>query len=140
MLIKYNKANVHTLTTSDGKGSMWLKPGINEFPDHIWNENKAHPHVVDMMNNNEIELFKEEDVGIKPKGKVQKDQPRYLGQGDQPVRLCDIPDDKSAIEIVKATYDKNLLQRWMDEETRSKVKRELDKQLKSVMEERTSEH
>ena len=44
-----------------------------------------------------------------------------------------------AAEIVKQTWNRDMLQRWLDEETRHKVKRTLTKQIKPLLNESKDE-
>lgn len=147
MFIKYNKKNVHAIGSHDGREHKWLQPGWNEFPDEIWAQYQNDSEIKRMMDDGEIELHDHPDkdavINLQQssyskgeKGKkvkvIEKDQPRYLGEGNREVHLTDLKDEKEAISIIKATFNKKLLQRWTDEETRHKVKRELEAQIKEI--------
>jgi hypothetical protein len=106
----------------------WLRPGWNEFPRHIWEQNKNHPQLMKFMKEKTIELM--DDVVTIKEGK--KKIVKHVGQDDEEVSLKWFTDSR-AIEIVKGTLNREILQRWMDEETRHKVKRALTKQIEPLL-------
>lgn len=123
MFINYTKPNCHTLATPDGKEFHHLRPGWQEFPKRIWDLYKDDPEIKRMVADGDIVLMAE---------KVQDGKKtKTIGQDDQPVDLKDLPIDK-AIKIAKETLNRDLLQRWADEETRHKVKRILESQIKEL--------
>lgn len=127
MFIKYTKANLHTLATHDGKELAHLRPGWNEFPSRVWDENKNDAEIKRMIEDGDIVLMEdrvEQKVGKKKIVKI-------IGKTDEPVALKDL-DEKRAIEVAGETFNLDMLQRWMDEETRHKVKRAIDKQVKAI--------
>jgi hypothetical protein len=155
MFIKYGGTNVHSLPyvtqkavtlrnkkTGKTRTEMrvdsrqspqevhWLRPGWNEFPSHIWEQNKAAPSIQAMLKDGTIELMKERTKVKDPKtGKLVE---KIIGADDREISLSFF-DDKKAIDIVKNTYNRDILQRWIDEETRHKVKRVLTKQIEPLL-------
>lgn len=103
----------------------WLRPGWNEFPSNIWKMHENDPEIVGMVESKKIELMN--IVVVEGKGKK-----RVFGQGDDELHIVKIP-DATAISIVKDTLNREMLQRWLDEETRSKVKRALEAQIKPLL-------
>lgn len=153
MFIKYNDTNVHALpyvtmiprkirnkrtgkvrtemkvdTNQSPQDIQWLRPGWNEFPKHIWEQNKENPSVKKMLAEGKIELLSETITVSMGKKKVTK----TIGMDDEPVNLKDLSETKS-IELVKGTLNRDILQRWLDEETRHKVKRALSKQIEPLL-------
>lgn len=153
MFIQYKDTNVHAMpqlayrpvrvkNKKTGKARMvdklvtdqapqdvfWLRPGWNEFPKKIWDQNSTHPQIVRMMKRKKIVLLTD-TVEVKKGGKKVKLQ---VGLTDVPIRLRWF-DAKRAIEILKNTLNRDLLQRWLDEETRSPVKRALEAQIKPLL-------
>jgi hypothetical protein len=143
MLIKYNGVNIHALgrvetdtkklkknpMTGSPSDIAWLRPGWNEFPSAIWKMYEAHPDIVRMIDDKKIELMDVTVVTGKKKIKV--------GADDSELHLGML-EEKFAIKVVKETFNRAMLHRWMDEETRHKVKRELEKQIKPLMNEKKS--
>lgn len=154
MFIRYNETNCHafghinaealkSLKTPSKRGAkpiiqspqdvVWLRPGWNEFPKEVWDQNKDHPVVKKMLKRGKIEL-----MSYKTKVKVRgangklKLVERLVGADDKPVRLKYF-DDKLSIKIVKQTLNRDMLQRWLDEERRHIVKKALRKQLKPLL-------
>lgn len=101
----------------------WLRPGWNEFPSNIWEQNKENPGIKAMIAKGMIEIFDPKKAGMK-KGKT-------LGP-DAEIHLTDLA-EPAALKIAKQTWDRDLLQRWVDEETRHKVKRALLKQIEPLL-------
>lgn len=153
MMIKYNNNNVHAMpfvqqrpvtlrNRKTGKKRtvmqanfnqspqdvQWLRPGWNEFPRHVWEQNMNHPGIQKMLKDKKIELMT--DVVEIKKGKKTTTMP--IGQDDEPVALKYFAENR-AIEIVKGTLNRDILQRWLDEETRHKVKRALTKQIEPLL-------
>lgn len=136
MFLKYNKPNNHVLSTfGAGVGGVMaqpdikvIRPGWQEFPKHIFDMHQNDPHMISMIKDGTIEIS---EMAVKEKvGK--KTATVELGKSDAEVHLTKIPDEKKCIEIVNGTFDRGLLQRWIDEENRSKVKRALEKRMKDV--------
>lgn len=63
---------------------------------------------------------------------------RVIGQDDKPVKLKYF-DEVTAMKIVKGTLNRDILQRWLDEERRHKVKKALRKQIKPLITQRDDE-
>jgi len=126
MFIKYGGTNVHSLPyvtqkavtlrnkkTGKTRTEMrvdsrhspqevhWLRPGWNEFPSHIWEQNKAAPSIQAMLKDGTIELMKERTKVKDPKtGKLVE---KIIGADDREISLSFF-DDKKAIDIVKSHY------------------------------------
>jgi hypothetical protein len=129
MMIKYNGVNIHAM--ADFKGAMsihGLRPGWNEFPQHVWEQNKDNDTIKKFLEDGTIELMAEKVVVQEGKKKTTK----ILGIDDNELRLTELPEHK-AIKVAKDTFNREILQRWIDEETRHKVKRALVDQLDSVV-------
>lgn len=143
MMIKYNETNVFSMARVDTSKDAairqspqdvhWLRPGWNEFPKEIWEQNKNHPLVKKFLTKGKIELLAvKAQVRVKDtKGKV-KTVTRILGADDKPLRLKWL-DEKLAIKIVLGTLNREMLQRWLDEEQRHRVKKVLRKQIKPLL-------
>lgn len=129
MLIKWNKSNIHAFGSYDGKQINFLRPGWNEFPSAIFELYKNDTEVLRFIKNKTLELMAEK---VTLKTSSGKKVTKVIGQGDDELSLKDLSEEK-AIEIVKGTFNRELLQRWTDEENRHKVKRELDKQTKPLL-------
>lgn len=152
MFIQYNDTNVHALPTmryrevrlrnkKTGKirtvkkldvaqspnDVKWLRPGWNEFPKDVWEQNKDHPSIQSMLKSGKIVVMADKVVVQQGKKKIAK----VVGQDDSEITLEVFP-ERRAIDIVKNTYDRDLIQRWLDEETRHKVKRALVKQIEPL--------
>lgn len=153
MFIQYNGNNVHALpyltyrpkkltnkrtgksttvmkldTNQAPQDIKWLRPGWNEFPKAIWEQNKDHPQIQHMLKKKLIVLMAEKVAIIKGGKKMTK----LVGPEDEKVRLRWF-ETARAVEIVKGTYDREMLQRWEDEETRHRVKKAIKKQLEPLM-------
>lgn len=153
MFIQYNGNNVHALpyltyrqkqvrskqtgklktiskldTNQSPSDIKWLRPGWNEFPKEIWEQNKTHPQILSMLKKGTIVLMNEKVTILKGGKKLTK----LVGPEDEQVRLRWF-DTSRACQIVKGTFDRDLLQRWEDEETRHKVKKSIKKQLEPLL-------
>jgi hypothetical protein len=128
MLIRYTKNNIHALGSHDGKEIKWLTPGWNEFPSHIWKQYENDAEIKKMIADGAIELLADK-VTVK---EGRKTVTKVLGAGDEELRIKDLPEPR-AIELVKQTLNRGMLQRWDDEETRHKVKRALAAQIKPLL-------
>lgn len=112
----------------------WLRPGWNEFPTDVWEQNKDNPAIQKLIKAKKIELMSHKatiTVRDKRTGKLKKVE-RMIGADDSPIRLKYF-DEKTAIEVVKSAFDRDMLQRWEDEETRHKVKKALRKQIEPLL-------
>lgn len=132
MFLQYNRPNNHVLSTH---GSMVggvmaqpeihvLRPGWQEFPKHIYDMHKDDKMFKEMVKKGDI-VVSDVKVGAGKKAVA-------LAEADVEVHLSEIKDEKKCIEIVKGTFNRELLQRWLDEETRSKVKRAINERVKEV--------
>lgn len=128
MFIKYNNTNLHALGSFDGKQISWLRPGWNEFPSALFKLYEKDPEILKMIEDKKIELLNEKVSQVKGKKKVTL----HIGMSDEPIHTTDLPERK-AIEIIKGTYNRDILQRWEDEETRHKVKRAIAEQVKPLL-------
>lgn len=154
MLIKYNESNVHAfpyvnaealkrLKGPSKRGDkpiiqspqdvVSLKPGWNEFPKAVWDQNKDHPAIKKMLKRGKIELMSHKaKVRVRgTNGKVKLVE-RVIGADDKPIRLKHF-DIKMAVKLVKGTLNRDMLQRWLDEERRHLVKKALRKQIKPLL-------
>lgn len=159
MFIKYNESNVHALphiktkqvrlknkktgkirfetrlaTDLAPQDIKWLRPGWNDFPKEVWDQHKDNVGIKAMLKAKKIELL-EEKVKVKEGKKMVT---KIIGIDDSEVNVKDFSESR-AIEIVKDTLNRDILQRWLDEETRHKVKRILVKQIKPLLSEETSD-
>jgi len=137
LFIKYSGTNCHTFGQLPEKGDISvqgpkkiavLRPGWNEFPANIWEQYKTHPSVKKMMEKGTLELL-ETKVVVMVKGKkvIKK-----IGSNDNKVKLTYF-EEKKAISIVKDTYNRDILNRWLDEETRPKVIKAIQKQVEPLL-------
>lgn len=122
MLIKYTGTNVHALATKDGKVIASLRPGWNEFPMALFKANENDSEVCAWIKSGKLAFLS------KGYGKKAKPLHRF---DDEELHLSELEADQ-ALEVVKETYNRAMLQRWLDEETRHRVKRAVDKQLRKV--------
>lgn len=106
----------------------WLQPGWNEFPKAVWDQNKDNPQIQLMLKRGKIVVMEEKVSILKGGKRVTK----VVGQVDEEVRLRWF-DEKRALAIVADTYNREILTRWMDEETRTRVKKKLTKQLEPLL-------
>ena len=140
MFIQYNRPNNHVLTSYTpglAPGGVMampeqhvLRPGWQEFPKRMYDLYKDDPEMKAMVKSGAVVIS---DVIIAGEGK--KAPKVALGQADVEVQLTKI-EEKKAQEIVAGTFNRELLQRWLDEENRSKVKRALEKRMKDLFGER----
>jgi MarR-like DNA-binding transcriptional regulator SgrR of sgrS sRNA len=143
MMIKYNETNVHAIpNTATGAGHMAqgpaeifsLRPGWNNFPAHVWKQHEKHPQIQKMIRAGKIELMADKvtvTVRSKSTGKTKK-VVKLIGQSDEMIKLKYF-DEKRAVAIVKGTLNRDMLQEWLDEESRHKVKRAIEKQIKPLL-------
>jgi hypothetical protein len=142
MFIKYTGTNVHALgqvnmanlkLNQSPLAVKSLQPGWNEFPKDVWEQNKNHPSIKQMLKDGKLQIM-DDQVVVKAKsesGKIAKKK-IAVGTYDKKMKLLWF-DEKRAVEIIKDTYNRDLLKRWTDEETRSRVKKALDKQIKPLL-------
>ena len=137
MMIKYNGTNVHALGHMQPEANRqamgppdisFLRPGWNEFPKTIWAQYQEHPDIKKMLKKGKLEVMAEKVVVNKGAKKVTK----VIGQDDKKIKLMELPEAK-ALQVAKGTFDRDLLQRWLDEETRHLVKRALTKQIEPLL-------
>jgi hypothetical protein len=158
MFIKYNGTNVHALPLISYKAVRLrnkktgkirivqkvdnsqspqqvhsLRPGWNQFPMNVWKQNESAPSIQHMLKKKIIEVMNTKvNVNVRTtSGKIKK-VVKTLGQDDSPVKLKYF-DEVSAMKIAKATFNRDMLQEWLDEENRSKVKRVISKQLEPLL-------
>lgn len=127
MFIKYNRPNAHMIPGMNGTKIYRLMPGWNEFPSKVFKAYEKHPEIARFIEEGVIEVMDEKKVEKKGKRTVTK----RIGQDDKPLNLKDLTEAK-AIAVVKETHNRDLLERWLDAETRTKVKRALEKQIKPL--------
>lgn len=113
IIVKYNKPKIYRVTLDDGpnitQNWLTLKPGANEVDESRWAKAEIHPHVIQKIEDGEIEIIKANVDSIK-----------------------DLSPQK-AIDVVKNTFDYKLLKKWSLEETRTKVKSEIDIQTRKLV-------
>ena len=158
MFIKYNGTNVHAFplvtmktvrlknkktkkvrlvqkvdTNQSPQDVFWLRPGWNEFPKQVWEQNKENPGVKKMLKDGKIELMEAVvKTKVRTKAGKLKTVEKAIGQDDAEFRIKKL-DEKMALAIIKDTFNREMLQRWLDEETRSRVKRALEKQINPLL-------
>lgn len=91
-----------------------LKPGVNEMEEKVWLELAKTPVVKHHVAEGEIEVL---------------ELPR--ASPDSPVAIADL-NVKEAVSLVKATFDKELLNRWAEAESRKQVLDALEKQFDAI--------
>lgn len=139
MFIKYSGTNIHALGHIDDSKSVasgpkaihWFRPGWNEFPQAIWKMYENHPDILKMIQDKKLELLNEKVTTTKGKKKTIL----TVGMDDKPIDLKDFSEAR-AIAIVKDVFNRDILQRWLDEDTRHKVKRALEIQIKPLRNEK----
>lgn len=141
MFIHYSGTNVHSMglvnstqmkMNQSPQEVRWLQPGWNEIPTKIWDQNKTNPTIKNMLTRGVIKILPDQvQVKFKKAGKITKKK-LAIGEHDKPIALS-LFEEKRAIEIVKDTYNRDILQRWEDEETRIKVRKALNKQLAPLL-------
>lgn len=143
MFIKYSGNNVHAMpyVNSTGKDLIqspqdvqWFRPGWNEFPAAVWKQNEKNPQVQKMLQKGILEVFSQKvkvQVKDKKSGRV-KTVEKVVGLDDKPIKLKYF-DEKQSVEIVKGTLNREILQRWIDEERRHKVMKALRKQIEPLL-------
>lgn len=138
MFLKYNKPNRHLIPYySDSQKKqkekglnipyslLALNPGWNNVPKAVWDSIKDHKQIKAFLDDEVMEIMNEEVEVYHGEEKIVK----HIGVDDEPVKLLDLSESK-AIKIAKDTHNLELLEQWHDEETRSKVKKVLAKQVK----------
>lgn len=124
---------VQEVASQSPQDIVWLRPGWNEFPKMVWEQNKNHPQVLHMIKKKQIILLEEKVTVLeKDKNGRKKKITKVLGQDDSEILLRDFSEAR-AIEIVKETLNRDILQRWLDEEMRHRVKRSIAKQIKPLL-------
>lgn len=113
--------------SSGPKAIHWLRPGWNEFPTNVWKMYENHPEILKKLKDKKIELMNEKVTVVKGKKKVTL----TIGMDDKPINLTDLSETR-AIQVAKETYNREMLQRWVDEDNRHKVKRALEEQIKPL--------
>lgn len=116
MIVNWNLPNMMNGYAPQGNGSQQkftFLPGNNEIPDADWEQIKKHPLLKHYIEEGTLtEVLKGAKDGLKS---------------------CSVPE---ATKIIKATYDKLLLKKWSDGETRAEVKSKITAQL-AMIEEKT---
>lgn len=109
MLVKYTKANIH-----DAYG-MKLKPGVNDVDPKLWADAAKDSEIQAMLDDGAIVLL-EQDNGDSTKAPAKVTSLKGFGE-------------KKALNIIKDTFDYEMLQLWSADEQRQNVKVALAKQL-----------
>lgn len=112
MIVNWNLPNMMNGYAPQGNGSQQkftFLPGNNEIPDADWEQIKKHPllkHYIEEGTLTEV-----------------------LKGGKEGLKSCSVPE---AAKIIKATYDKLLLKKWSESETRTEVKSKISAQLAMI--------
>lgn len=117
MLVEWKKPNLFTIwgKVDKARPALQLLPGMNEVEKTVWESVSEHPNV---------KLYIEEDDLI-----VHDDlQTEDGGEADGISKLA----VKKATQIIKATFDTELLAKWRGEDTRATVLTAIDKQVEKV--------
>lgn len=161
MMIRYNESNVLAIPHINelalkqlksgvkGKTSkpvvqtpqdiLWLRPGWNEFPRVVWEQNKSNPLIQKLLKKGKIELLEHRaKVKVKTTSGKTKTVEKLIGADDKPIKLKYF-DEPLAAKIVKQTLNRDMLQRWLDEERRHRVKKALRKQIKPLLPSRSGD-
>ncbi len=134
ILIRWNKANVMSVGTGivDGSVIMFV-PGPNHINLDDWNKVKEHPTIKERM---------ETDIVVPNRGKVKMLE---VVKAENDEKAKDEPSNgisdlsvKGAKEIIGETFDTKLLHAWLDDESRKGVLTSIEKQLKSIEDERNN--
>lgn len=107
-IVKNNRSQIF------GNHLMSLKPGVNEVDPKVWVDFKRSPAIAHYIAEGEIE---------------ELDFP--TANPDSPVQIDDL-NQKEALALVKATFDKTLLERWAANESRKGVLDALEKQMDAI--------
>lgn len=96
-----------------------LVPGVNEITDADWKALKAHPQIKKQIDAGDLEVVTEKDRDDKD---VEKDG----GDANLPGKAGD------AVKAVNKCWDKDLLEKWLENENRPSVVKAINKQLKNL--------
>lgn len=142
MFIHYKGTNVHAMGMINGtemkmnqspQDVRWLQPGWNEIPKQVWEQNKTSPSIKNMVNRGIISVLPDKvQVKVKTKSGNLAKKTMSVGEHDKAIVLS-LFDEARAIELVKDTFNRDILQRWDDQETRIKVRKALTKQLAPLL-------
>lgn len=124
MFIKSTALGVISMGSMDAKEIKWLNPGWNDFPNRIWEQNKDSPLIKRYLAEGVLSIFNEKVTSMVGKKKVKTD----IGMATTRLKLSDLP-EALAIKVVKESYERSMLTRWLNVETRPKVKKYLETQL-----------
>lgn len=137
MFVHYSGTNVHALgffnkanlkMNQSPQYVKGLQPGWNEIPNELWEQNKGNPIIKHMLAKKTITIMPDV-VTVTSGGKKKK---VAVGQSDVKIRLRWF-EEKRAVEIVKQTFNRDVLQRWEEEEQRPKVVKALKKQIEPLL-------
>ena len=122
MLVAYNKKNVLNafIPVSDKKDAPKTKgivimPGVNEFANKVWEHVSKLPMVIKLVKSGEIAI----------KSKVEGD--------DDMVAIAKVENVDEAKDIVRQTFNHQLLKEWKDGETRNGVIKAINQQIAEIM-------
>lgn len=120
MIVQWNQPNMITGYSPSKTGTnvnqkFTLLPGNNEIPDADWNDVKDHPLLKHYIKDG---ILKEITKPEKDNKKSREGLAQY--------------DLVEASKIVKGTYDKVLLNKWFDLDTRETLRVEINAQLKMI--------
>lgn len=125
MLLKLNKNGPWSIATGiQGGGVVSLRPGVNKLEKREWELIKGHPDVKERLEKKVLEIIegpKEESGDSGETGEVET-----LGQLGAP----------EAKKLVAETHNTDLLNEWLEDESRKGVKAAIEKQLADIEKER----
>lgn len=127
-IVKNATNAVHSISValdSENSKLIVLKPGNNEMEENVWESLSKHPKVQERINTGKYimiapDLVSEEDKKIEEENGASESLSGYSVS--------------KAKDLVKGTYDLELLEKWETEESRSKVKAQIKSQIKKVKE------
>ncbi len=112
MFVEYTQPNIFIVNQE--KSQVKLIPGINNIDEKDWQVIKDHPGVQYRLNNGII--------------KVKNLINNIDGNGNSNDSLASY-DPKTAKELIKNTFSKELLEKWFSQEERAPLRKLLEQQL-----------
>lgn len=118
MLVKWNETRLKVISDNAGKAVVTLYPGTNEVADELWNQ--VRPALV-----MDLKLNRMEEVEATPKTVKgeEGDVTTYTGKTLKDLKVQD------AVAAINACNSLELLNAWMDAETREGVRPALFKRI-----------
>lgn len=150
MIVKYNRPNLHY-----AYGIRFL-PGVNSVDPKLWAIAEKDSEIQYFLENGILEILESDTQKKSPKEKdpfagVSEEEKKKLVEkafGDNkenanskgqppetpPVEPLSNFNDKKALQLVSETFNVAILKEWLDTESRSKVKRAIEAQIKKMEE------